>query len=284
MKRLSILFVLVFSCNLLLAWGANGHRIIAAICEQHLSESARVEIQKILGKDYLEELSTWPDYVRSEKGWDFAQSWHYTTIHPDQTVGDVRAFYGKDSTINDAIEAIELMKDILADNQDAIDYLEFHMQKNKANPLGNSTKATALAWLIHLIGDIHQPLHVGKNRDLGGNKISVLFFSEKSNIHAVWDTKIIEHERLSYSEFARFIDKLNAEEIAEYQSDSIDDWVNESIVLREEIYNTLYDFTDRETGLPSFSWRYQHDNIIHVKQRLVMSGVRLAGVLNELLG
>ena len=270
--------------NVLLAWGANGHRIIAAICMNHLNDDARSEIKSILGKDYLEELSTWPDYVRSERGWKFADPWHYTTVHPDQTVDDVRAYYRQDSAINDAIEAIVLMKDVLADNQDAIDYFENLMRENRAKPWKNSTKATALAFLVHIIGDIHQPLHVGKNRDLGGNKISVLFFKEQSNVHSVWDTKIIEHEKLSYTEFTRFVDKYEAAEVAEIQASNINDWANESVVMREHIYNTLYDNTDRESGLPSFSWQYQHDNIVRVKQRLGEAGLRLAGVLNEILG
>lgn len=284
MRKIVVTLICLMSVNFLLAWGANGHRIIAAICERHLNDAAKEEIQKFLGKDYLAELATWPDYVRSEKGWDFAEKWHYTTVHPDQTVAEVRNYYQRDSSINDAIEAIVLMKDILSDDQKAIDYLEFQMQKHKARPFGNSTKATALAFLVHLIGDIHQPLHVGKNRDLGGNKISVLFFSERTNIHSVWDTKIIEHEKLSYTEFARFIDKLSPDEMNACQAATINDWANESIELREKIYNTLYDYTDRETGLPSFSWDYQHDNIVHVKSRLVKGGVRLAGVLNALFG
>ena len=100
-----------------------------------------------------------------------------------------------------------LMKDVLKGEDHATKYLEQMMKENRARPLANSTKATALAFLVHLVGDIHQPLHVGKNRDLGGNKITVLFFSEKANIHSVWDSRIIEHENLSYTEFAHFIDK-----------------------------------------------------------------------------
>ena len=265
-----------------LSWGANGHRIIGEICDRYLSQSAKQEIVAFLGKDYIAEISTWPDYVRSEKGWDFAEKWHYTTVHPYQSVGDVRERYLRDSTINDAIEAIELMKNVLQGQEEATSYFERLMQKNRAKALRGSTKATALAFLVHIVGDIHQPLHVGKNRDLGGNKITVLYFREKSNLHAVWDTDIIEHEKLSYTEFANFIDKLDASEIKEYQDSTVDDWANESIELRERIYNTLYNYTDRESGLPSFSWQYQHDFIPHVERRLVQGGVRLAGMLNDI--
>lgn len=263
-------------------WGANGHRVVAEICDYHLSEKAKIEVANILGKEYITEVTNWPDYVKAEKGWDFASSWHYTTIDLDESISEVRAEYAKDPAINDALEAMDLMINILKGDEVSSKFFEDLMTKNKANPLNGSVKATALAFLVHLVGDIHQPLHVGKNKDSGGNKISVLFFSEQTNSHSVWDTKIIEHERLSYTEFAHFINKLSPEEVASHQNATIDDWVRESITYREHIYNTLYDYTDRDTGLPSFSWQYQHDNIIIVKERLLQSGVRLAGILNEI--
>lgn len=285
MKLATFIFALLFTTNIFaFTWGANGHRIVAQICETHLSKSAKSELQDILGKEYLAEIANWPDYIKSEKGWKFANEWHYTTIHLHQTVAEVKTAYGKDKKINDAIEAIELMKDILEGDQNASQYLEGLMKKNKAIPLNNSTKATALAFLVHLVGDIHQPLHVGKNNDQGGNKITVEYFSERTNVHSVWDSKIIEHEKLSYTEFSHFIDKYTEAEIAECQKVSIEDWARESIEHREDIYNTLYDFTDRDTGLPSFSWNYQHDNIKVVEERLLKGGLRLAGLLNEIFG
>jgi hypothetical protein len=263
-------------------WGANGHRIVAQVCENHLSASAMSRIQEIAGDEYLAEIANWPDYIKSEKQWKFADSWHYTTVNTDQTIDEVKDFYNSDSSINDAFEAIELMMAVLRGDDEATAYFDQLIDKNKAGRLNDSTTATALAFLVHLVGDIHQPMHVGKNKDLGGNKITVLFFSEKTNIHAVWDTEIIEHERLSYTEFTKFIDKLSSSQVEEYQRQSMEEWALESIELREQIYNTIYDYTDRETGLPSFSWQYQHDFIPMVEERLLKAGVRLAGILNEI--
>ena len=100
----------------------------------------------------------------------------------------------------------------------------------------------------------------------------------------MWDSKIIEHEKLSYTEFTRFINKLSVEEAKEVQKANMVEWANESIILREDIYNNLYNYTDRESGLPSFSWQYQHDYINPVKQRLLYGGVRLAAHLNQIFG
>ncbi len=263
-------------------WGANGHRIVAHICDLHLTDTAKKGVKEILGDEFIEEAANWPDYIKSENGWRFANEWHYTTVDEDKTIMDIRKVYGEDTKINDALEAMDLMLSILNDDKEATAYLEGLMDKNRAQPLNNSTKATALAFLVHLVGDIHQPMHVGKNKDQGGNKISVLFFDERTNVHSVWDSDIIEHERLSYTEFSRFINKLSPSEIAALQDDPIDEWARESIKVREHIYDTIYDYTDRDSGLPDFSWNYQHDNIPIVEERLVTAGVRLAGILNEL--
>jgi len=263
-------------------WGANGHRIVAQICEWHLTDDAKAGVTEILGQEYLAEVANWPDYIKSEKGWKFADSWHYTTVHPDQTVQDMKSNYQADSKINDATEAIDLMIGILNDDGAATTLLEDLMDKNRARPLNKSTKATALAFLVHLVGDIHQPLHVGKNKDRGGNNIEVMYFRDRKKLHGIWDTDMIERERLSYTEFSTFINKLSAEEVKKYQSHSVADWAAESIEVRENIYNTLYDYTDRDSGLPSFSWNYQHDNLPVIEKRLVLAGVRLAGILNKM--
>ncbi len=284
MKHIISIFLIIIQSQLLIAWGQNGHRIVAEICELHLSSHAKSEIQKVLGKNYLAEIANWPDYVKSEKGWDFAESWHYTTVHSNQTINQVISQYASDTKINDATEAIDLMLKILNNDKNAIEYFENLMKKNRAKPLNNSTKATALAFFVHIVGDIHQPLHVGKNKDHGGNKISVMFFGERSNLHRVWDTNIIEHEKLSYTEFAHFINKATESEIKNYQNSTMQDWANESISLRENIYNTIYDYTDRDSGLPSFSYKYTHDYTPLVKERLLSAGVRLAGILEGVFG
>ena len=282
MKTL-ISFLLIFlTSTASYSWGKTGHRVVAKICDMHLTDHAKMEIKEIMGPDYIEELANWPDYIKSEKGWKFADAWHYTTINVNETVADVRTKYGRDTKINDAIEAIDVMTDILKGDVDAINWFEDLMEQNRAKPLRNSTKATALAFLVHLIGDIHQPLHVGKNRDKGGNSITVLYFKERSNLHSVWDSKIIDKEGLSYTEFAHFINKATPSQVASWQAATVDQWAEESILLREDIYNNIYNYTDRESGLPSFSWSYQHDYIYPTKERLLQGGIRLAGWLNEI--
>jgi hypothetical protein len=269
--------------QLVLAWGQNGHRIVAQICYNNLTPEARQMVDETLGDNYLAQISTWADYVKSEKGWDFVQPWHYMTVHPEETIPQTRTLLASNDKIDDVYEGIELMQAILKGDEAAAEKFQTMMTENKVQPLAGSLQATALAFLIHFIGDIHQPLHVGKNRDQGGNKIKVLFFSEESNLHRVWDTDIIEKENLSYTEFSAFVE-IHTRTIKERcMQDGVETWAAESITLREEIYNTLYDYTDRDTGLPSFSYNYQHDFLPKVEERLGAAGYRAAAMINALL-
>ncbi len=284
MQRILVLLLLCYLPQLLCAWGANGHRIVARIAYDNLSDRARQRVDAALGDNYLAQVSTWPDYIRAEKGWDFASPWHYMTVQPDETVASVAQQTARDPGIFDVQEAIAFMSDVLAGKEEARRRMTALMDKNDVQPLAGSLDATALAFLIHFVADVHMPLHVGKNRDLGGNRITVLYFGDRYNLHSVWDTQIIEQERLSYTEFAEFVTKHTRSRQAEWADAAPQQWMEESVVLRERIYNTLYDRTDRESGLPDFGYDYQHDFLPLVEERLGAAGYRAAFLLNRLLG
>ena len=284
MLKYLALFLFVALPTLLSAWGANGHRVVAHIAYENLSPAAKQRVDAAMGDNYLAVLANWPDYIKAEKGWDFAKPWHYMTVDPDETVATDAAYNNKNPKINDVREGIELMTGILKGNEAARERLTTMMVEENVEPLNGSLDATALAFLIHFIGDVHQPMHVGKNRDSGGNKIAVLYFGDRYNLHSVWDTHIIEHERLSYTEFAAFAAMHTRGRKAEWENAPLESWIGESVALRETIYNTLYDRADRETGLPDFSWGYQHDYLPIVEDRLAAAGYRAAALLNQIFG
>jgi hypothetical protein len=280
MKKIVFVLLLSLASHDLFAWGQNGHRIVAQICYDNLSENTRKEINQILGDNYLTQIATWPDFIRSEKNWDFTKPWHFITINPGQTVDQV--VKEGNSNPGNVIEAIEMMKAVLKGDSASSKKFRDLMNKNSVKPLAGSVKITALAFLVHLIGDIHQPMHVGKGNDFGGNKISVLFFSQKSNLHSVWDEGIIGQEQLSFTEFASFVEKHTAPQKAAWQKASIDTWAKESVETREIIYKTLNDNTDKVSGLPSLSYDYQHDFLPTIEARLGAAGYRAAAVLNSI--
>jgi hypothetical protein len=275
---------MIFSGPFLSAWGPTGHRIIAEIAERHLTDEAKQAIKNILGTKPLARFSTWPDFLYSEKAWDFAKRWHFITVNDDEKLEDILKETGSNSEIENVVEAIKFFKKILQGEKDERDQFIALMQKNEAELKSHkmSVEAAALSFLVHFSGDVHQPMHVGLKEDMGGNKIEVLWFKSRSNLHSLWDGGLIESEGLSFSEYTRFIDHVSQEEILKLQSSNVEYWTNESIELRREIYKGIQYDLNEKTILPNLSYKYAHDYIEKVNERLLASGIRLAGLLNSI--
>jgi hypothetical protein len=191
----TILGILLLTSSSASPWGAIGHRIVGRIAEQHLSSEARQHIQALLGPESLAQVSTWPDEIRSDPAWNHADPWHYVSIADDETYETAPK-----NPAGDVVEALQRLTGVLRDPQ--------------APP---QDKVTALKFLVHLVGDIHQPLHVGRREDQGGNTIQVQWFGAPSTLHTVWDAQLIEAEKLSFSEFAAFLAPPTATEVATWQ-------------------------------------------------------------------
>ena len=162
------------------SWGKTGHRVVGQIAENHLSPKAAAAVRDLLGPDSLAEIANWADEIRSDPSWKRADPWHYVNIPDGETYEAM--------TKNPAGDIIVAMKRFEA------------TLRNPAAP--KEERIQALKFLVHMIGDIHQPLHAGKRDDLGGNRVSVHWFRsvEATNLHTVWDDLIIEQEKLSFTE------------------------------------------------------------------------------------
>lgn len=237
-----------------LAWGQIGHRVTGAIAEKHLTEEARAAIEALLGVETLAQASTWPDEMRSNPS-DFWQkkSWryHFTTIPDGKSYADVEVPEG-----GDAYTAIQMFRKQLLDKNTSLE-----------------EKQLALRFIVHNIGDLHQPLHVGNGKDKGGNDVKVEFFWEESNLHRVWDSGLIDKEQLSYTEMTEWLSAeiTDKEVFAWHQVDPLV-WMEESQKLRMDIYP--------EEG-ESLSWTYKYQHLPTVKLRLKQAGVRIAHFLND---
>ncbi|MFL6192572.1 MAG: S1/P1 nuclease [Thermoanaerobaculia bacterium] len=234
------------------AWGPNGHRIVGRIAMHHLTDEAARAVDCLLGPEGLDQASTWPDEIRSDPAWKKADPWHFISIDDAETLETTAR-----SPDGDVVEAIQRFAAVLRDPQ-----------------ASQQDKQQALRFLVHFVGDIHQPLHVGRRADRGGNEIKVNFFREDTNLHSVWDSGLIENEKLSFSEFAAFIDHPTLAELTSWQSASVADWAAESKALRDRVYNFPAD--------KKLSFEYAFANMPTVKRRLLQAGVRLAGLLNAI--
>ena len=257
---LSLTMLTAISSNNALAWGQNGHRVIGEIAEMHLTEVTQYALEPILNGESLAQISTWPDEMRSssEHFWRKESSkWHYINIK------DAKKMH---HYVNTSIDS----KDKVAHILDGI-YFSINVLKNNESSL--EEQQFALKFLVHLVGDGHQPFHAGRSEDRGGNLIKVSFFGKETNLHSTWDTHLVENENLSFKEFANFIKTSNKKTIKSYLNSQPADWLLESNKISARIYE------QNETEL---SYGYVYKQMPIVKKRLSQGGIRLAGLLNQI--
>lgn len=237
-----------------LAWGPTGHRITGALAERHLAPRARAGVMEILGSESLEEASTWPDHMRSAPGlfWRVTASpWHYVTVPDGRRWRDQPP-----PAEGDALTALDRFARTLRDPA-----------------ASRADKALALRFIIHIVGDLAQPLHVGRPGDRGGNDVKVRFFGRETNLHAVWDGDLIDHERLSFSEWAARLDRrLTPDQLRAWSSPDPEQWIDDAVAIRASLYPES----------PDLSWAYVYAQREALDAQLAKGGLRLAAYLNRL--
>lgn len=254
MKRALLILTFVCVSSSLFAWGKNGHRIVGNVAFQHLTPKAKKNIQAILKHEHLNMVGNYMDFIKSDKTYDYMSPWHYCTVPDGKTYQEVGT-----PEEGDAVEAIQRI-----------------IEELKSKQFTKESELENLKYLVHLVADIHQPLHVGNGEDRGGNDVKVEFMWEKSNLHRVWDSGLIDYQQLSFSEYTRWINHTSIEEVKKWQSEGIMIWLEEGISYREGIY----DIPENNKLL----WEYNYAHIATLNERLLKAGVRLAGILNDIYG
>ena len=253
MKKIIILLLFTVCYAHVNAWGPTGHRTTGWIADKYLNKKARKEIERILGGQSLAMASTWMDEIRSDSAYDYTADWHWVTLQDGQTYEQ-----SEKNPKGDIIQALEKI-----------------ITELKSKTLTPEEETKRLKMLIHLIGDIHQPLHVGGGSDRGGNDVRISWFRNESNLHRVWDSEMIDDTKLSYSELGQSLDKPTPAQLTGWQNSSVKDWAYESMAYRKQVY-------DYGNGKLGYQYSYKYFHI--VRYRLLQSGIRLASVLNEIYG
>src|SRR6185503_17454087 len=241
-------------------WGQTGHRVVGEIADIYLTNKARKAIREILGDESIAISSNWPDFIKSDTAFNYLSPWHYINIKQGLTQAE----------FNNALAA-----DTIADAFTKLNFLVAEL-KNKQLPIDK--KKMYLRLLIHIVGDIHQPLHVGRSEDLGGNRVRVLWFGDSTNLHSVWDDKMIESQDLSYTEYVKAINHTTKEQRRQWQQQSLNEWVFESYQLAGTVYSSVTQPFQR------LSFRYNFLYIETLNNQLLKGGIRLAGLLNSIFG
>lgn len=241
-----------------MAWGQLGHRIVGQIAETYLSAKAAKEIKKILGNESLAMASNWGDFIKSNPAFKYLSTWHYVNLKTGMSKTEVEAYLARDTVT------------------DAYTKTNFLIKELKKKDLSEENKLLYLRLLIHIVGDIHQPLHVGRPDDEGGNKIRVQWFNQPFNLHQIWDDKMISGQDLSYTEYANWINFTTKEQRRLWQSEPISQWFWESYQVAELVYNEIKQPEEK------LSYKYSYDHIAQANNGLLKGGVHLAGLLNEI--
>lgn len=252
MKKLTLFLAISLMSVYAFGWGQIGHRAVAFVAQKHLNNKAKAALFELMGHESLVEASTWMDNIKSDSAYDHTHAWHYVTIPNGDSYQTIEK-----SAKGDAYEATLRMIETL-----------------KNPKASKDEKVEALRMLVHLVGDLHQPLHVGNGEDRGGNDIRIKWFYDRSNLHRIWDSGMIDSKQFSYSELAQLIDHDYDWIDATYTSTELDVWVNEAMELRPQIY----DMRDEE----NLSYEYMYRNWDTVKDQLLKGGLRLAAILNDI--
>ncbi|MGQ8364599.1 S1/P1 nuclease [Glaciecola sp. 1036] len=246
--------LLLVTSQQVMAWGLTGHRVTGKIAENYLTPEAKAMVQQILPNESLAEASTYADDERSNPAefWQkTANPFHYVTVPPDTLYGESEI-----PAEGDAVTALAMFTKTL---------------KKPTSTL--EEKQLALRFIIHLIGDLHQPLHAGNGSDRGGNDVKLEFFWNKTNLHSVWDSGMIGRLDLSYTELSEWlIAKISEQDVVAWTTADPLVYIKESTEIRD----TIYPEGDQ------ISWQYLYDHRPTVKHRLQQAGVRIAAYLNTL--
>lgn len=243
-----------------MGWGRDGHALVAIIAERNLNAKARAEVQRLLAQgETLASIASWADEIRPERR--ETSTWHYINIPITVKRGDWHTYCPSTDCV---ISIIPKMQETLRSAT------AMHQQRYEA-----------LKYLVHFVGDMHQPLHCGDNGDRGGNDVQVVFNGKPSNLHAIWDYSILEAAFAQDSQLkARLGNGPGRFSRSGLGKGSLEDWLWESqTASRDVAYKDLPAQRPAVLGAP-----YTNRALPVIRKQIERAGVRLARILNETLG
>lgn len=238
------------------AWGQEGHRIIAKIAYDHLSPVARCRINKVLGaREGAVYVANWADEIKSDTIYPTSGDWHYQDFNPGMTDEQVM-----DALVNYPAEGGNLFR--ATDSIIALLKDDRRMEDN-------------LRFLVHFIGDRYCPMHTAHMDDLGGNKVKVKWFGQNTNLHAVWDGKLIQSQGYTYTEYAQYLENKYRHQRRDIRKMT----EGELVVHNYHLCNEIYAYQETWNG-NAYHYCYRWKDAM--EYQLYIAGIRLAMILNKL--
>lgn len=252
-------------------WGAIGHRTTALIAESYLTPQAKAAVTSMLNGQRLVDVVTWADSVRAQT------EWHHTAPYHFQNIANIHEEVGLNMVIGATADAGTPQPGVL----EAILTSEKLLQSSATSA---SDKQTALKFLIHFIGDLHQPLHTGRKQDFGGNAIALTWNGKETNLHRLWDSDIISERiaELSPAEgmdpavvYGRYlVSQFDSKDVPAERLNNVSIWYQESLAVQTQAYDETY------KADPS---AYYVKAKPAIDARVYLAGRRMADTLNKIL-
>ena len=248
------------------AWGAKGHDVVAAIAEQNLTKKTKKALDEILDGKSIVYYSSWMDNIQNSPEfkdcYHLTKTWHYANVDKGLTYQTMK-------------------KHEKGDVVTALDMLTKELTENAAN-LTDSMKVNYVKMIVHLVGDLHCPMHAGRSTDRGGNSVKLKFFGQKTNLHSLWDSKLVESARKwSYTEWADQLDRKDKKFKKSIVQGTYEEWFNKTVENSAEIYDYVERTPEKSQN---FSYQYVYDFSPMLEESLLLGGYRLAHVLNTIFG
>lgn len=255
MRKLVFTLITALLPSIAFAWGQKGHDVVANIAEQHISKRARAKIERVLDGHSMVYVANWMDNASHTPDYSYTKTWHYCNL--DVANGGY----------------VDAVKNPNGDMVSAINNIVLRLKSGELTP---EQETIDLMMLIHLVGDLHCPMHAGHSYDLGGNKHKVSFFGRASNLHTVWDSEIVESaHRWSYSEWQMQLDRVDRRTVKSYVLGDPVIWFDELA----QITTTIYNETHEDAQL---SYDYVERFRTTIEEQLLKGGLRLATLLEEI--
>lgn len=235
-----------------MVWSKTGHRVVGEVAEQYLSKKAKRAINDLLNGESLAGVANFADEIKADKAYSKYTTWHYVNIPKGKLYSDIEP-NDQGDLVQGVRTCLTMINDQKSSKEDKVFYLKM---------------------LIHLIGDLHQPMHTGRFEDKGGNDVQLQWFGKGTNLHRVWDSNMINDHGMGFTELASELPVLTKKQVGYLQQGTLLDWVGES----QQLVNRIYDSVEIGDKL---GYRYSYDWWDTVENQLQKGGVRLAAVLNE---
>ena len=256
MKKILIISLAGIASLCMISWGVAGHKTIAQIAENHLTPQSKNAVRSLLGNQSLADVSTWADEARNTSEYRSTARWHFLNLPAGLNFKD---FVQAVKTLNDENIYTAILK--------------CQQTLTEVNATADQ-KTIALKFIIHFVGDLHQPMHISRAEDKGGNTIQVRYDSKGTNLHSLWDSKLLEHQGTEYNQLATNCDVATAKEIKQWQADDMLVWIFESYQISSRLYAEIESNTNIDD-------QYYNLHLPIIQQRLKKGGIRLAGILNS---